>query len=123
MLKLEPDKMQKAIERAKAVHPKVRVIDADNREYAVTGSRGDVYRVRFVVANGHKLGECECVAGRRGHLCYHICAAAAVNMGVQSMRRQARLVATPVATPVATSAMSSVERMEAFYHRNCGWMV
>ncbi|HEY7184174.1 MAG TPA: hypothetical protein VIC84_22255 [Blastocatellia bacterium] len=85
MIKLEANKMTKAIERAKAVRPRVRVINADARIYAVTGSKGDIYTVRFAVANGHKLAECDCPA--RG-LCYHIAAAASVNIGIQSMRQQ-----------------------------------
>ena len=86
MLKLEAKSMTKAIERAKAAHPRVRVISADERKYAVYGSRGDAYTVKFVVAGGHKLGECNCPA--RG-LCYHLAAAAAVDIAVQSMRRAA----------------------------------
>ena len=58
MLKLEPTKMQKAIERAKTIRPHVRVISAAERTYSVTGSKGDIYTVKFVVVNGHKLGEC-----------------------------------------------------------------
>jgi len=48
----------------KAVRPRVRVISASERTYSVTGSKGDVYTVRFAVAGGHKLGECDCKAGR-----------------------------------------------------------
>jgi uncharacterized Zn finger protein len=86
MIKLETKSMTKAIERAKNIHPTVRVISANERSYAVTGSKGDVYTVRFAVASGHKLGECNCPAR---DLCYHIAAAASVNIAVQSMRRQA----------------------------------
>jgi uncharacterized Zn finger protein len=85
MIRLEISKMTKAIERAKTVRPRVRVINADERTYAVTGSRGDVYTVRFAVANGHKLASCDCPA--KG-ICYHVAAAASVNIAVQSMRRQ-----------------------------------
>jgi len=86
MIKLESNKMQKAIERAKAVRPRVTVISVAERKYAVTGSKGDVYTVRFAIANGLKLGECDCPA--RG-MCYHLAAAAAVNIGIQGMRRAA----------------------------------
>ena len=61
MIKLESNKMQKAIERAKAVRPRVTVINADDRTYSVTGSKGNRYTVRFVVVNGMKLAECDCV--------------------------------------------------------------
>jgi len=86
MLKLTAETMTAAIARAKTVRPKVRVISADQRTYAVTGSKGDIYTVKFAVANGHKLAECNCPA--RG-MCFHIAAAAQVNVMVQSMRRQA----------------------------------
>src|SRR5215471_3963357 len=89
MINLEPNKMQEAIERAKAVRPRVRVISADERTYSVTGSRGDAYTVKFVVVNGLKLAECDCKAGQVGMMCFHIAAAASVNIAVQSMRRAA----------------------------------
>ena len=80
--------MSKAIERAKARHPKVIVVNATARAYVVTGSRGDNYLVRFEVVNGRKLASCTCKAGERGSLCYHVAAAAAVNLGIQAMRAQ-----------------------------------
>jgi hypothetical protein len=92
MIKLEQDKMTAAIERAKAVRPRVTVIDADNRVYCVTGSKGALYTVRFKVIDGQRFGSCECEAGQRGKLCYHLAAAAAVNLGVQAMRRSAPVV-------------------------------
>lgn len=92
MIKLETKTMTKAIERAKAEHLKVRVISVDERKYAVTGSRGDVYTVRFVVANGHKLAECSCPSKT---MCKHIPAAAQVNIMCQSMRQGASAPAPP----------------------------
>ncbi len=86
MIKLETKSMIRAIERAKAVHPKVRVISASDRVYAVTGSKGNAYTVKFILANGLKLGSCDCPARM---MCYHIAAAASVNIAIQSMRRQA----------------------------------
>src|SRR5262249_59230271 len=96
MIKLETDKMQKAIERSKAVRPHVRAISADERTYSVTGSKGDRYTVKFVVVNGLKLAECDCKAGQREQLCYHIAAAAAVNIALHSMRRQGTQSPAPV---------------------------
>ena len=84
MIKLETKTMTKAIARAKAVRPRVRVLSVAERTYSVTGSKGDTYTVKFAVAGGHKLGECDCKA--RG-VCYHLAAAAAVNIGIQSMRQ------------------------------------
>ncbi len=84
MLKLTTQSMARAIERAKAVHPKVKVISAADRTYSVSGSKGAEYTVRFVVANGHKLAECDCPAGRREQMCYHVASAAALNVGVRS---------------------------------------
>jgi hypothetical protein len=103
MLKLEITKMQNAIAKAKAVHPKVTVVDAANRVYSVPSSNGGAYTVKFHVLNGQKFSECECAAGRKGQICYHVAAASAVNMGIQAMRQQTK--------------------MQDFYHRNVGWMV
>ena len=50
MIRLEREKMQNAISRAKVIHPKVRMIG--ERTYAVTGSTGSTYTVRFAVATG-----------------------------------------------------------------------
>src|SRR5262245_62340252 len=100
MIKLETNKMQKAIERAKAVRPRVTVISADERTYSVTGSKGDAYTVRFAVVNGLKLAECDCKAGQVGMMCFHVAAAAQVNVMCQSMRRQAASApALPVLPP------------------------
>jgi hypothetical protein len=79
MIRLESRTMKQAIETAKTVRPRVRCIG--DRQYAVTGRRGDVYTVKFVVVNGLKLGSCTCQ--ERG-LCYHICAAAALNIALHS---------------------------------------
>jgi uncharacterized Zn finger protein len=84
MIKLESAKMKNAIARAKAVRP--RVTRLAERSYRVTSSNGkDFYTVRFAVANGHKLAECDCKAGQAGQLCYHVAAAAAVNIALHSV--------------------------------------
>ncbi len=79
MIRLESDKMQKAIERAKQVRPRVRRLA--ERSYSVTGSRGDLYTVNFAVVNGMKLAECSCPATG---MCFHISAAASINIAVHS---------------------------------------
>jgi hypothetical protein len=98
MLKLEADKMQKAIERAKREHLKVRIINAAKREYAV-----GVYTVRFVVNGRDKFGECNCKGAWAGYMCKHVAAAAQANIMVQSMREEA-------------------DRID-FMARNVGWML
>jgi hypothetical protein len=83
MIKLEPSKMKKAIERAKAIHP--RVTRLAERSYRVTSSNGqDSYTVHFKVVGGHKLAECDCKAGRAGMICFHVAAAGAINIALHS---------------------------------------
>jgi hypothetical protein len=103
MIRLERNKMENAILKAKAVRPRVKFL-AD-RTFSVSGSRGNAYTVRFAVANGQRLGECDCPAGQSGHVCYHIAAAAAVNIGIQGMRRQASLPAPVAPTPQPEAAV------------------
>jgi hypothetical protein len=112
MIKLESGNLTKAIERAKAVRPRVRVINSNERTYSVTGSKGDVYTVRFVVVDGKKLAECDCKAGQSNQVCYHVAAAAQVNIIHQSMKRQAASTPAPAAppAPVAPRITRRVER-------------
>lgn len=79
--------MSRAIERAKQHHPKVSIVSVENRTYCVQGSKGGTYTVSFHLMNGHKLAQCNCEAGKQARLCYHVAAAAAVNMGAQAMRQ------------------------------------
>jgi hypothetical protein len=81
------EQMAKAIERAKARHP--RVIFKKFGEYQVTGSAGNLYTVRCERRNGVKVVDCECVAGKFGSPCFHAMAAASVHIGIASMRRAA----------------------------------
>jgi hypothetical protein len=96
MIKLENnDKMTKAIERAKAAHPRVKWLG--ERAYTVSSSDGQrLYTVRFEVTSGNKFAACNCKAGQAGMLCYHVAAAASVNIAVASIRRQAAQAAAPV---------------------------
>jgi len=121
MIKLEPAKMTKAIERAKTIRPRVRVISASERIYSVTGSKGDAYTVRFAVVNGHKLGECDCQAGRRGQVCYHLVSAAQVNVMTQSMRRQG--ASAPDAPLPAPAPILSRKRASWIGKRNGNAMI
>jgi hypothetical protein len=77
----------KAIERAKARHPRVMVKRFG--EYQVTGSAGNLYTVRCERRGGVKVIDCECVAGQYGTPCFHAMAAASVHIGIASMRRAA----------------------------------
>jgi hypothetical protein len=77
----------KAIERAKARHP--RVIFRKFGEYQVAGSTGNLYTVRCERRGRVKVVDCECVAGKFGTPCYHALAAASVHIGIASMRRAA----------------------------------
>jgi hypothetical protein len=79
--------MSKAIQRAKARHPRVMIKRFG--EYQVTGSAGNLYTVRCERRGGVKIVDCECVAGQYGTPCFHAMAAASVHIGIASMRRAA----------------------------------
>lgn len=78
-------KMQCAIERAKA--RRVRVQWVTGREFRVTNQQGAEYTVRFDVVGREKFAACSCSAGQIGQLCYHVPAAAALNIAIQSRNR------------------------------------
>ncbi len=67
--------IEKAIERARAVHPKVHVKTFG--EYEVSGSAGNTYTVRCERRNNLKTVDCTCVAGQYGTPCFHAAAAVA----------------------------------------------
>jgi hypothetical protein len=106
MINLETAKLTNAINRAKQIRPRVKMIG--NRTYTVTGSRGANYTVFFAVAkDAHgrpvRMGECTCEAGRNAMPCFHLAAAAALNIAIHTMRQQAREAAkaVPVVKPVS----------------------
>lgn len=70
--------IQKAIARAKAVHPKVSVRRFG--EYEVTGSVGHTYTVRCGRRGSLKVVDCDCVAGSFGTPCFHAAVAIAQHM-------------------------------------------
>ena len=82
MIKLETKKMQNAIAKAKAVHPKVVRVDAG--EYKVQGHE-NTYVVTLGKANGLYLGECTCPART---VCYHIAAACSLHIAIKSGYRK-----------------------------------
>jgi hypothetical protein len=110
MIKLQADKMTKAIQRAKAIRPRVTVISASERIYSVTGSKANVYTVRFSVAGGMKLAECDCKAGQKNQICYHVAAAAQVNVMTHSMLRASSPVPAPAPAPVPARITRKIER-------------
>jgi hypothetical protein len=67
--------IEKAIERAKAVHPKVTAKTFGS--YEVTGSAGNRYMVRCERRNGLRVVDCNCVAGTFGTPCFHAAVAVA----------------------------------------------
>lgn len=88
MIKLTKDNTAKAIERCKQLKPRVRFI-ADRVFSVQSANNGNSYTVRFNVQNGEKFGQCECKAGERGLVCYHIIAGATANIYRKSLERQA----------------------------------
>lgn len=88
MVELTKDKMTNAIAKAKNLHPFVMVLG--ERQFAIESkSTLETYQIRFFVNGAKKLAICTCPAGRQGMVCYHVAAAAAVNIGIQRMRRAA----------------------------------
>jgi hypothetical protein len=87
MIKLTAENTARAIERCRQLKPKVRFV-AD-RTFSVKSANNDnAYTVRFEVRNGEKFGVCECKAGEKSRICYHIIGAATVNIYRQSLKRQ-----------------------------------
>lgn len=82
------EQMARAIERAKKLKPFVRV--RGFRWYEVKSSTNEsVYTVHFYKVGRQRLGECNCKAGERGLICYHLAGAAAVHIGLAALRRAA----------------------------------
>lgn len=80
--------MRRAIKRAQQLKPFVRV--RGFRWYEVKSSNGEnIYTIHFYKDGKRRLGECNCKAGERGLVCYHMAGAAAVHIGVCNMRRAA----------------------------------
>lgn len=82
------EQMEKAIKRARQLKPFVRYVGF--RWFEVKSSNGDnVYTIHFYKRGRQKLAECNCKAGERGYVCYHIAGAAAVHIGIAAMRKAA----------------------------------
>jgi len=87
MIKLTTENTQRAIERCKQLRPKVRFV-ADRTFSVISANNDNSYTVRFDVRGNEKFGECECKASEKAMICYHIIAAATVNIYRQSLKRQ-----------------------------------
>ena len=86
MISLTADKLKNAIAKAKKLRPRVQYLWW--RAYLVTSpASGNQYTVTFQVTNGQKFGQCSCKAGELYVPCFHLAAAASVQIGVASMRR------------------------------------
>ena len=84
MFIIEETKLEKAIERAKELHPKVRMIRFG--EYAVSGSRaGAEYIVKCFRAAGQKVVACTCKT-QKGTACKHGMAAVSLHIALARQR-------------------------------------
>lgn len=72
MIEINQTNLQKAIEKARANKPLVKVIEF--RTYQVTNkTSGAIYTVKFSKVGTRKFAECNCKAGQQGkYLCYHV---------------------------------------------------
>lgn len=87
MVEINRNNMTNAIARAKQIHPFVMVLG--ERQFAVESKTTlETYQIRFFVNGKRKLAACTCPAGKKGMVCYHVAAAAAVNIGLQRLKRQ-----------------------------------
>jgi hypothetical protein len=80
--------MERAIKRAQQLKPFVRV--RGFRWYEVKSSKSEeIYTLHFYKDGKRRLAECTCKGNQSGYVCLHIAAAAAVHIGIASMRRAA----------------------------------
>ncbi len=75
------EQITKAIENARALHPKVKMVEFG--EYEVSGSKGNTYTVLCYVAAGVKIVDCNCPARVP---CKHSAAAIALHVAVARQR-------------------------------------
>lgn len=83
MFNLETTEISRAIENAKALHPKVKMIRFG--EYSVSGSKGNDYTVKCYRENGEKLVACSCRT-RDGVACKHGISAVLLHIHVAATR-------------------------------------
>lgn len=86
MIELTKDGMTNAIARAKKLPPFMMVLG--ERQFAIESKTTlETYQIRFFVNGARKLASRTCPAGKQVRVCYHVAAAAAVNIGLQRLRR------------------------------------
>jgi hypothetical protein len=86
MFNLETTDLSRAINNAKALHPKVKMIRFG--EYAVSGSRGNEYRVKCYRFFGEKVVECSCKT-KDGIACKHSVSALPLHLHIAAQRAAA----------------------------------
>lgn len=84
------EQLSGAIERARKSDLFVRRTTF-SRQYVVTNrGNGHAYYVDFFVRNGKRFGHCTCKAGQTHRACKHLVAAAALHIGLSTVRRAQR---------------------------------
>ena len=83
MFAIETTDMSRAVQNAKALHPKVRMVRFG--EYAVTGSKGNDYAVKCYRFFGEKVVDCTCKT-KDGVACKHGVSALCLHLHVASLR-------------------------------------
>jgi len=78
---INKQQLAKAIDNAKALHPKVRMVEFG--EYLVTGSTGNTYTVLCYRAGDNKMVDCNCPSRVP---CKHAAAAIALHVHVAARR-------------------------------------
>lgn len=86
MFALETTDLSRAIQNAKALRPKVRMICFG--EYKVTGSKGNEYTVKCYRFFGEKVVDCNCKT-RDGIACKHAASVIMLHLHVAATRRAA----------------------------------
>jgi len=87
MIELRPDRMRKAIAKARTTRCMVRMIEF--RRYIVTTPDLINYYVRFEARDGKKYATCTCRAGKLNMPCYHLAASYPVHAAIARMRAEA----------------------------------
>ncbi len=83
MFNLETTQLDRAIQNAKTLHPKVRMVRFG--EYKVSGSKGNDYTVKCYRFFDEKVVECNCKT-KNGVACKHGIAAVTLHLHVAATR-------------------------------------